>query len=51
MQTKEQNKLLFYFLIVLSLFILIFFTKDLYGSVLKNMDLVENKQTEATTQS
>lgn len=50
MQTNDQNKLLFYFLIFLSLFILIFFTKDLYITVLKNMDLVESKQTEATTQ-
>jgi hypothetical protein len=50
MQTNDQNKLLFYFLILLSLFILIFFTKDLYSSVLKNMDLVEIKQTEYKTQ-
>ncbi|MFA5917527.1 MAG: hypothetical protein WC850_04840 [Candidatus Gracilibacteria bacterium] len=50
MQTNNQNKLFFYSLILLSLFILIFFTKDLYFSVLKNMDLFETKQTEYKTQ-
>ncbi len=51
MQINNQNKLFFYSLILLSIFILLFFTKDLYLSVLKNMDLVEIKQTEAMTQS
>ncbi len=50
MQTNNQNKLLFYFLIVLSLFIIVFFAKDLYKSVLSNMDIVETKQIEADSQ-
>lgn len=46
MEINNQNKLLFYFLLLLSLFLLISFTKDSYLSVLKNMDTVETKKTE-----
>lgn len=46
MQMNNQNKLLFYFLLLLSLFILFSFTKGSYWSILKNMDSLEIKNIE-----
>ncbi len=46
MQMNNQNKILFYFLILLSIFILLTFTKGGYQSVLNNMDMVEAKNIE-----
>lgn len=46
MQMNNQNKLLFYFLLLLSLFILFSFTKGSYASILKNMDSLETKTIE-----
>lgn len=46
MQTNDQNKLLSYFLVFVSFFIIIFFAKDYYSSYQENSDTLSVKQTE-----
>lgn len=46
MQINNQNKLLFYVLLLISFFILLSFTKWNYLSILKNMDSIEVKNAE-----
>nr|MDD3720025.1 hypothetical protein [Candidatus Gracilibacteria bacterium] len=46
MQTKDQNKLLFYFLVVLSIFIILFFAKDYFNSIQENKDSLSVIETE-----
>jgi hypothetical protein len=46
MQMNNQNKLLFYFLLLVSLFIIFSFSKGSYLSMLKNMDTLEAKNIE-----
>jgi len=46
MQMNNQNKLLFYFLLLVSLFIFFSFSRGSYLSVLKNMDTLEAKNIE-----
>ncbi|NDK08723.1 hypothetical protein EOM39_05795 [Candidatus Gracilibacteria bacterium] len=48
MKINNQNKLLFYFLILVSLFILFTFTKGSYFSILNNLDALEIKENEYT---
>lgn len=46
MQINNQNKLLFYVLLLISLFILLTYTKWNYSSILSNLDTLETKKIE-----
>jgi hypothetical protein len=46
MQINNQNKLLFYFLLLIWLFLILSFSKSSYLSVLKNLDTLELKNVE-----
>ncbi len=50
MQFNNQNKLISYFFIVLSIFIILFLTKDSYFKLKENMDNLSEKNNEYTEQ-
>gem|GEM_PF-5733812 len=47
MQTEKQTKMMAYLMIFVSLFILVFFVKNYYSSLLVSMDNVSIKENEA----